>query len=134
MLGRLWCALQPVLFLPVRGGQRPAVSACQLGRARRRAYSHSRPSHLRWIQSAVVSNRGYPSSVRGIAMNTLTTPPLSTLLSQLFADADATSAKLEQARGFVPAQQRAAVMNTADYRSMYMAMKEFHLAVSPETG
>jgi predicted O-methyltransferase YrrM len=67
-------------------------------------------------------------------MNTLTTPPLSTLLAQLFADADATSARLEQRRNSNPDQQRAALINTADWRSMYTAMKEFHLAVSAETG
>jgi predicted O-methyltransferase YrrM len=72
-------------------------------------------------------------------MSTLTTPPLSTLLTQLFRDAEATSAALEQQMAGTPAEERARLMtrlmtSTTDYRAMYGQMKEFHLAVSRETG
>jgi predicted O-methyltransferase YrrM len=67
-------------------------------------------------------------------MNTLVTPPLSTLLAKLFADAEATSATLSQRSSGISQQQRASLMNTSDYRAMYTAMKDFHLAVAPETG
>ncbi len=71
-------------------------------------------------------------------MSTLTTPPLSTLLTQLFRDAEATSAALERRMADTPAEERAGLMtrlmtSTTDYRAMYGQMKEFHLAVSPET-
>lgn len=72
-------------------------------------------------------------------MSTLTTPPLSTLLTQLFRDAEATSATLQQRMAGTPAEERARLMttlmtSTTDYRAMYGQMKEFHLAVSQETG
>jgi predicted O-methyltransferase YrrM len=68
----------------------------------------------------------------------LTTPPLSTLLTQLFRDAEATSAALQQRMADRPAEERARLMttlmtSTTDYRAMYGQMKEFHLAVSQET-
>jgi predicted O-methyltransferase YrrM len=71
-------------------------------------------------------------------MSTLTTPPLSTLLTQLFRDAEATSAALERRMADTPAEERAGLMtrlmtSTTDYRAMYGQMKEFHLAVSQET-
>jgi predicted O-methyltransferase YrrM len=71
-------------------------------------------------------------------MSTLTTPPLSTLLTQLFRDAEATSAALQQRMADRPAEERARLMttlmtSTTDYRAMYGQMKEFHLAVSQET-
>jgi predicted O-methyltransferase YrrM len=69
------------------------------------------------------------------AMSTLTTPPLSTLLTQLFRDAEATSATLQQRMAGTPPEERARLMtSTTDYRAMYGQMKEFHLAVSQETG
>jgi predicted O-methyltransferase YrrM len=68
-------------------------------------------------------------------MTTLTTPPLSTLLTQLFHDADASSAVLDQRMTTLPEQERARLMtSTTDYRVMYEKMKDFHLAVSPDTG
>jgi predicted O-methyltransferase YrrM len=68
-------------------------------------------------------------------MTTLTTPPLATVLTQLFQDARATSDALGQRIANVPAAERARLMtSTTDYRAMYEAMKDFHLAVSPETG
>jgi hypothetical protein len=68
-------------------------------------------------------------------MTTLTTPPLATVLAQLFQDARDTSAVLGQRMAGVPAEERAKLMtSTTDYRAMYERMKDFHLAVSPETG
>jgi predicted O-methyltransferase YrrM len=60
-------------------------------------------------------------------VNTLTTAPLAPFLAKLFADAEATSAALRQ-------RSSAAAPKTSDYRKMYSEMKDFHLAVSPETG
>jgi predicted O-methyltransferase YrrM len=64
-------------------------------------------------------------------MNTLTTPPLSTLLPKLLADAEATQKQMVQ----VPPEERAKLMtSTTGYLAYYSRMKDFHLAVSPETG
>jgi predicted O-methyltransferase YrrM len=71
-------------------------------------------------------------------MTTLTTPPLATVLTQLFRDAAASSAVLDQRMASMPAEERARLMtsmtSTGDYRVMYERMKDFHLAVSPHTG
>jgi predicted O-methyltransferase YrrM len=68
-------------------------------------------------------------------MTTLTTPPLAAVLTQLFQDARDTSAVLGQTMAGVSAEERARLMtSTTDYRAMYERMKDFHLAVSPETG
>jgi predicted O-methyltransferase YrrM len=68
------------------------------------------------------------------AVNTLTTPPLSTLLARLFKDAKATTATLRQQSSSLSPQERAERMKQSDYRTLYSQMKDFHLAVSPETG
>jgi len=68
-------------------------------------------------------------------MTTLTTPPLSTLLARLFADAQATDATLEQKAATLSPEERAKLMTSAtDYQVLYSRMKDFHLAVSRETG
>lgn len=68
-------------------------------------------------------------------MTTLTTAPLTTVLEQLFHDARVSSEVLDQTMASVPAEERARLMtSTTDYRAMYSRMKDFHLAVSPQTG
>jgi predicted O-methyltransferase YrrM len=68
-------------------------------------------------------------------MTTLITPPLSTVLTRLFADAQATDATLEQKTATLSPEDRAKLMTSAtDYRALYSRMKDFHLAVSRETG
>jgi predicted O-methyltransferase YrrM len=68
-------------------------------------------------------------------MTTLSTPPLSTLLARLFADADETDAILEQKVATLLPEERAKMMTGAtDYQALYSRMKDFHLAVSRETG
>jgi len=68
-------------------------------------------------------------------MSTLTTPPLSKLLTQLFQDAAHSSSVLEQMSTNMSAEDRTRLMtSTTDYRQMYERMKDFHLAVSPATG
>ena len=68
-------------------------------------------------------------------MTTLTTPPLSSLLQQLFRDAEQSSRVLEQMGSNMSAADRTRLMTSkTDYREMYERMKDFHLAVSPETG
>jgi predicted O-methyltransferase YrrM len=67
-------------------------------------------------------------------MTTLTTPPLSTLLERLFADADASEAGLQQLMGNLSPEERAARVRTmTDYRSFYTRAKDIYLAVSRET-
>ena len=68
-------------------------------------------------------------------MTTLTTPPLSTLLQRLFAEADATQASLRQeAAGLSPAERAARINSSGDYRDFYMTRaKDVYLAVSAET-
>ena len=68
-------------------------------------------------------------------MTTLTTPPLSTLLERLFAEADETQSafRAERAR-LSPAERAARMGDTADYKTFYMThAKNVHLAVSRET-
>jgi predicted O-methyltransferase YrrM len=68
-------------------------------------------------------------------MNTLTNPPLSTLLERLFADAEATEATHEQHAASLSREEHAKRMTSAtDYRALYTQMKDIHLAVSRETG
>ena len=64
-------------------------------------------------------------------MTTLLNPPLSTLLKGLFADADATDSSLQRQRAGLSDEDRA---NPDDYRALYSSLKDFHLAVSRETG
>jgi predicted O-methyltransferase YrrM len=68
-------------------------------------------------------------------MTTFLKPPLSTLLTGLFGDADATDAALQRQRAGLSDEDRARMMtNPDDYRAFYSSMKDFHLAVSRETG
>jgi predicted O-methyltransferase YrrM len=69
-----------------------------------------------------------------LQMNTLMTPPLAPLLAQLFIDADTTKAALEQKVAKLSPEQLDAIKGGANYREVYAAMKDFHLAVSQETG
>jgi predicted O-methyltransferase YrrM len=67
-------------------------------------------------------------------MNTLTTEPVASLLARLFADADSSDAKLRQQADTTSPQDRQAMMRTTTrYREFYGHMKEFYLAVSPDT-
>jgi predicted O-methyltransferase YrrM len=64
-------------------------------------------------------------------MTTLTTPPLSILLPRLLADAEATTKQMSQ---LSPEEREKLRTNPTDYLALYSRMKDFHLAVSPETG
>jgi predicted O-methyltransferase YrrM len=68
-------------------------------------------------------------------MSTLTTPPLSTLLQRLFAEAEATQSALRQEASKLTPAERAARMNSGgDYKTFYMtSAKDIYLAVSQET-
>jgi predicted O-methyltransferase YrrM len=67
-------------------------------------------------------------------MSTLTTEPVASLLARLLADAEATDAKLRQRRDAIPSDQLTARMQSqTEYRELYGNMKEFYLAVSPDT-
>ena len=67
-------------------------------------------------------------------MTTLTSPPLSTLLERLFADAAASEADLRQQLGNLSPEERAArVRSMTDYRAYYTRAKDIYLAVSRET-
>jgi predicted O-methyltransferase YrrM len=70
-----------------------------------------------------------------MSMTTLTSPPLSTLLKRLFAEADATQASLRQeASNLSPAERAARINSSGDYRDFYMTRaKDIYLAVSEET-
>jgi predicted O-methyltransferase YrrM len=64
-------------------------------------------------------------------MTTLNTPPLSVLLPKLFADAEATTKQMSQ----LSSEERDKLRTSpTDYQALYSRMKDFHLAVSPETG
>jgi predicted O-methyltransferase YrrM len=67
-------------------------------------------------------------------MTTLTTEPVAALLTRLFADAESADARLHQMRTAVSSDEQAARMrSTTEYRELYSSMKDFYLAVSPET-
>jgi predicted O-methyltransferase YrrM len=68
-------------------------------------------------------------------MTTLTTAPLTTLLPQLFADAEATQAALHREIGALSPDAQKAFMDGArtDYRGFYGRARDAHLAVSPAT-
>ena len=67
-------------------------------------------------------------------MNTLTTDPVASLVARLYAEAESSDAQLWQLRERMSPQERDSLMqSTTRYREMYGSMKEFYLAVSPET-
>jgi predicted O-methyltransferase YrrM len=67
-------------------------------------------------------------------MNTLTTEPVASLISRLFAEAESSDAKLRQRGSTASPEERQAMMrSTTQYRELYGSMKEFYLAVSPDT-
>jgi predicted O-methyltransferase YrrM len=68
-------------------------------------------------------------------MTTLSSPPVSILLARLFADAQASDAILKQKVASLSPGERASMMTgTPDYQALYSRLKNFHLAVSRETG
>ena len=67
-------------------------------------------------------------------MNTLLTPPLSTLLPRLFDEADASQDTLERDLGQLPPERRQALLRGDDWRTLYEHARDAHLAVSRETG
>jgi predicted O-methyltransferase YrrM len=64
-------------------------------------------------------------------MNTLTNPPLAKLLAQLFTDADTTKATL---MAKLSSEELDAIKGGVNYQEVYAKMRDFHLAVSRETG
>lgn len=67
-------------------------------------------------------------------MNTLSRPAFSALLERLFAEEDASRARMEQSLAAMPAAERAAFSaGMADYKSLYSKVKDVHLAVSRDT-
>ena len=69
-------------------------------------------------------------------MNTLTSPPVSGLLTRLFAEAAVADGALMAELGRLPAEERAVFMHRAqtDYRSFYGDAKAMFMPISPETG
>src|ERR1700760_3323033 len=67
-------------------------------------------------------------------MNTLTSPPLAPLLTRLFADAAASTAKMRQERANLSPEEAARRAQNPDCLAFYALHKDYHLAVSPETG
>lgn len=68
-------------------------------------------------------------------MNSLVTPPVASILARLLSEADATQATLEQEMTKLGPEERGSLFGNAnDYRSFYSRARNFHLAVSRETG
>lgn len=63
-------------------------------------------------------------------MTTLTTPPLAPLLARLFDEADAAPPQLDQ----LPSGTMQMMRSKTDYATLYGRLKDYALAVSPETG
>src|ERR1700722_4419165 len=72
----------------------------------------------------------------GVAMTTLTTAPLSDVLTRLFAESAESEAAMRQAMSNLTPEERtvARSQSTADYQTFYMTRaKNLYLAVSRET-
>jgi predicted O-methyltransferase YrrM len=68
-------------------------------------------------------------------MNTLASAPVSPLIDRLFAEAAASSPLDSPAFGLMPSEERYRLMRSkADYRDLYANLKDFAIAVSPDTG
>ena len=68
-------------------------------------------------------------------MNTLTSAPVSDLISRLFAEAEASSALFAKDMAqYTPEQRTAMVSSESDYLTLYTLAKDTHLAVSPDAG
>jgi predicted O-methyltransferase YrrM len=67
-------------------------------------------------------------------MSSLISPPVSNVLARLFADAEASDAKLRKTMADAPPGEMAKRARSEDYRSFYMQAKDYYLAVSAETG
>jgi predicted O-methyltransferase YrrM len=67
-------------------------------------------------------------------MNTLAAEPVKSIVSQLFAAAESSDSKLrQQASRTTPEQRHALMRSTTHYREFYGRVKDFYLAVSPDT-
>jgi predicted O-methyltransferase YrrM len=67
-------------------------------------------------------------------MPTLMTNPCAGALERLFAEAEASDARLDEWTGALPATDRSELMAGAgDFRQFYRRLKDFHLAVSRST-
>jgi predicted O-methyltransferase YrrM len=67
-------------------------------------------------------------------INTLTTEPVKSLIARLFAEAESSDATLTQQGSTTSPEERHAMMrSTTHYREFYGPVKEFYLAVSPNT-
>ena len=68
-------------------------------------------------------------------MSTLTQPPVSDLLSRLFAEAEAsqTAYRAQMAAKYTPEERKARMASAIGYREFYAAAKDAYLAVSRET-
>ena len=65
-------------------------------------------------------------------MNTLTTEPVKSLISRLFAEAESSDSKLRQQASATPSEQRQALMrSTTQYREFYGRVKEFYRRFRP---
>lgn len=67
-------------------------------------------------------------------MTTLTTPPCAAVVARLFAEADASDARLvERRRARSGTEQGWSMPRDDDYLALYASLKDFYLAVSRET-
>ena len=67
-------------------------------------------------------------------MNTLKTPPVSTLFERLFAEARESDQVLRSQTEHIPAAEQAALLRDPEHATnFYLRAKSFYLAVSPET-
>jgi predicted O-methyltransferase YrrM len=67
--------------------------------------------------------------------DSLNTPPVAALLARLFAEAQASNAKLRELFGALSSEERTRRMAdpNADYRQFFSRAKDLYLAVAPET-
>jgi predicted O-methyltransferase YrrM len=81
---------------------------------------------LAWTQASTID--------REIPVTTLTTNPCAGVLARLFAEAEASDARLDEWTKALAAGEHAQLMTGArDFRQFYGRLKDFHLAVSRPT-
>jgi len=67
-------------------------------------------------------------------MTTLTSNPCADVVARLFAESDASDARLAELRRTVPESEQARLKASAgDFRQLYSRLKDFHMAVSRPT-
>jgi predicted O-methyltransferase YrrM len=82
----------------------------------------------------IIGHRNSQGYFTETLMNTLANEPVQSLIKRLFTEAHASDTRLaQQGSTTSPEQRQAAMRSTTGYREFYGRVKDFYLAVSPDT-